>query len=168
MVLYNFKAIRVVPDAKDFIDIVLSKTQRGTPTVVHNGWAITRIRQFYTRKVIAPPPPSAVPGHLACARPRRPCRQHSRLVCLPMRLLLVWAAPRPCMVLGWQALTFHKHQLTFHKPQHHRERASAELTEPARHVLLPAGEIRAAELARQAISHPGGISQGADVAIRPR
>ena len=56
MVLYNFKAIRVVPDAKDFIDIVLSKTQRGTPTVVHNGWAITRIRQFYTRKV--PPSPS--------------------------------------------------------------------------------------------------------------
>ena len=56
MVLYNFKAIRVVPDAKDFIDIVLSKTQRGTPTVVHNGWAITRIRQFYTRKVCSRAP----------------------------------------------------------------------------------------------------------------
>lgn len=51
MVLYNFKSIGVVPPAGDFIDIVLSKTQRGTPTVVHKGWAITRIRQFYTRKV---------------------------------------------------------------------------------------------------------------------
>jgi hypothetical protein len=30
---------------------VLSKTQRQTPTVVHNGWAIQRIRQFYMRKV---------------------------------------------------------------------------------------------------------------------
>ncbi len=51
MVLYSFKSIGVVPPAADFIDIVLSKTQRGTPTVVHKGWAITRIRQFYTRKV---------------------------------------------------------------------------------------------------------------------
>mmetsp|Transcript_20120 Transcript_20120/g.43823 ORF Transcript_20120/g.43823 Transcript_20120/m.43823 type:complete len:675 (+) Transcript_20120:351-2375(+) len=48
---YNFKSIQVVPTAKDFIDIVLSKTQRGTPTVVHNGWKIQRIRQFYMRKV---------------------------------------------------------------------------------------------------------------------
>ena len=47
----NLKTIQVVPGAKDFIDIVLSKTQRGTPTVVHNGWAIQRIRQFYMRKV---------------------------------------------------------------------------------------------------------------------
>ncbi|EFJ51403.1 hypothetical protein VOLCADRAFT_57006 [Volvox carteri f. nagariensis] len=51
MPTYNLKAIGVVPGAKDFIDIVLSKTQRGTPTVVHNGWAIQRIRQFYMRKV---------------------------------------------------------------------------------------------------------------------
>lgn len=51
MPTYNFKSIQVVPTAKDFIDIVLSKTQRGTPTVVHNGWAIQRIRQFYMRKV---------------------------------------------------------------------------------------------------------------------
>ena len=51
MVLYNFKTIQIVPTGKDFIDIVLSKTQRQTPTVVHNGWAITRIRQFYMRKV---------------------------------------------------------------------------------------------------------------------
>lgn len=51
MPTYNFKTIQVVPGAKDFIDIVLSKTQRGTPTVVHNGWNIQRIRQFYMRKV---------------------------------------------------------------------------------------------------------------------
>lgn len=52
MPVYNFKSIQVVPPAKDFIDIVLSKTQRQTPTVVHNGWQITRIRSFYMRKVI--------------------------------------------------------------------------------------------------------------------
>ena len=40
-----------VPTAKDFIDVVLSRTQRQTPTVVHRGYAITRIRQFYMRKV---------------------------------------------------------------------------------------------------------------------
>lgn len=51
MPAYNFKALEAVPTAKDFIDIVLSKTQRQTPTVVHNGWAIARIRQFYMRKV---------------------------------------------------------------------------------------------------------------------
>lgn len=34
---YNFKAIGQVPSNKDFIDVVLSKTQRQTPTVVHNG-----------------------------------------------------------------------------------------------------------------------------------
>eukprot|EP00201_Polytomella_parva_P017223 CAMPEP_0175061054 /NCGR_PEP_ID=MMETSP0052_2-20121109/13375_1 /TAXON_ID=51329 ORGANISM="Polytomella parva, Strain SAG 63-3" /NCGR_SAMPLE_ID=MMETSP0052_2 /ASSEMBLY_ACC=CAM_ASM_000194 /LENGTH=691 /DNA_ID=CAMNT_0016326873 /DNA_START=32 /DNA_END=2107 /DNA_ORIENTATION=- len=47
----NLKTITTVPTAKDFIDIVLSKTQRGTPTVVHNGWSIQRIRQFYMRKI---------------------------------------------------------------------------------------------------------------------
>eukprot|EP00775_Hariotina_reticulata_P009918 gene9918-10075_t len=51
MPAYNFKSMQVVPPAKDFIDIVLSKTQRQTPTVVHNGWQIQRIRQFYMRKV---------------------------------------------------------------------------------------------------------------------
>jgi nucleolar GTP-binding protein len=51
MPAYNFKSMAVVPPAKDFIDIVLSKTQRQTPTVVHNGWQIQRIRQFYMRKV---------------------------------------------------------------------------------------------------------------------
>ncbi len=51
MPAYNFKSMQMVPPAKDFIDIVLSKTQRGTPTVCHNGWQIQRIRQFYIRKV---------------------------------------------------------------------------------------------------------------------
>ena len=48
---YNFKKIAVVPPASDFIDAVLSRTQRQTPTVVHAGYAIARIRQFYMRKV---------------------------------------------------------------------------------------------------------------------
>ncbi|EFN79973.1 nucleolar GTP-binding protein 1 [Harpegnathos saltator] len=51
MALYNFKKITVVPTAKDFIDIILSKTQRKTPTVIHRHYKITRIRAFYTRKV---------------------------------------------------------------------------------------------------------------------
>ncbi|CAK9825700.1 Nucleolar GTP-binding protein 1 [Anthophora retusa] len=51
MGLYNFKKIAVVPAAKDFIDIILSKTQRKTPTVVHKNYKITRIRAFYVRKV---------------------------------------------------------------------------------------------------------------------
>lgn len=34
MPAYNFKSMSIVPTAKDFIDIVLSKTQRQTPTVV--------------------------------------------------------------------------------------------------------------------------------------
>lgn len=51
MVLYNFKKIQVVPDGKDFLDIVLSKTQRKTPTVVHPQYSIARIRKFYMRKV---------------------------------------------------------------------------------------------------------------------
>ncbi|XP_070535478.1 GTP-binding protein 4-like [Ptychodera flava] len=48
---YNFKKITVVPSSKDFIDIVLSKTQRKTPTVIHKHYAIGRIRHFYMRKV---------------------------------------------------------------------------------------------------------------------
>jgi nucleolar GTP-binding protein len=48
---YNFKKIMVVPTSSDFIDFTLSKIQRKTPTVVHPGYNITRIRQFYMRKV---------------------------------------------------------------------------------------------------------------------
>ncbi|XP_063698494.1 nucleolar GTP-binding protein 1 [Culicoides brevitarsis] len=51
MSLYNFKKIMVVPPAKSFIDIILSKTQRKTPTVVHKHYKISRIRAFYMRKV---------------------------------------------------------------------------------------------------------------------
>lgn len=33
------------------VDICLTRTQRKTPTVVHPGYAISRIRKFYMRKV---------------------------------------------------------------------------------------------------------------------
>ena len=48
---YNFKKIAVVPTSKDFTDVVLSKTQRKTPTVIHRHYKIGRIRSFYMRKV---------------------------------------------------------------------------------------------------------------------
>ncbi|GAB2282445.1 hypothetical protein Dimus_016988 [Dionaea muscipula] len=51
MVKYNLKKITVVPNGKEMVDIVLSRTQRQTPTVVHKGYAISRLRQFYMRKV---------------------------------------------------------------------------------------------------------------------
>ena len=51
MSYYNFKKICVVPTSKHFTDIVLSKTQRKTPTVVHKHYKISRIRSFYMRKV---------------------------------------------------------------------------------------------------------------------
>lgn len=41
----------MVPSSKDFTDIILSKTQRKTPTVVHRRYQISRIRNFYMRKV---------------------------------------------------------------------------------------------------------------------
>ena len=44
-----FKSIRVVPE--DIIDIVLSKTQRKTPTEIHPNFQISRIRKFYMTKV---------------------------------------------------------------------------------------------------------------------
>jgi nucleolar GTP-binding protein len=51
MVVYNFKKIQTVPSASDFVDIVLTRTQRKTPTVIHPTYAISRIRAFYMRKV---------------------------------------------------------------------------------------------------------------------
>jgi len=51
MAYYNFKKICVVPTSKDFTDVVLSKTQRKTPTVIHRHYKISRIRSFYMRKV---------------------------------------------------------------------------------------------------------------------
>lgn len=49
--MYKFKEIQTIPPAKQLVDIVLSKTNRKTPTVVHPGFKITRIRSFYMRKV---------------------------------------------------------------------------------------------------------------------
>lgn len=51
MVVYNFKRITVVPAGAEIIDVVLARTQRKTPTVVHPGFKISRIRKFYMRKV---------------------------------------------------------------------------------------------------------------------
>ncbi len=48
---YSFGSIQPVPPLNDFLDIVLSRTQRKTPTVVHKGYAIGRIRDFYLRKI---------------------------------------------------------------------------------------------------------------------
>ncbi len=48
---YNFKSMHAVLPAKELINVVLSKTQRKTPTVVHPGYEIGRIRGFYMRKV---------------------------------------------------------------------------------------------------------------------
>ncbi|KDE03466.1 nucleolar GTP-binding protein 1, variant [Microbotryum lychnidis-dioicae p1A1 Lamole] len=45
------KAIAPVPTAQEFLDVILSKTQRKTPTVIRSGFKITRIRSFYMRKV---------------------------------------------------------------------------------------------------------------------
>ncbi|KAF9478359.1 P-loop containing nucleoside triphosphate hydrolase protein [Pholiota conissans] len=47
----GLKAIAPVPTAADFLDIVLSKTQKKTPTVIHKNFKISRIRNFYMRKV---------------------------------------------------------------------------------------------------------------------
>mmetsp|Transcript_26169 Transcript_26169/g.55209 ORF Transcript_26169/g.55209 Transcript_26169/m.55209 type:complete len:729 (-) Transcript_26169:178-2364(-) len=51
MPVYNFKKMAPVPSANDLVDIVLTRTQRRTPTVVHPGYKITRIRNFYMRKI---------------------------------------------------------------------------------------------------------------------
>ncbi|KIM31187.1 hypothetical protein M408DRAFT_255289 [Serendipita vermifera MAFF 305830] len=51
MATKGIKPIAPVPTANDFLDIVLSKTQRKTPTVIHKNFKISRIRNFYMRKV---------------------------------------------------------------------------------------------------------------------
>jgi len=43
--------MRSIPNSKNFIDVVLSQTQRKTPTVIHKNYAIQRVREFYIRKV---------------------------------------------------------------------------------------------------------------------
>ncbi|KAL2177214.1 P-loop containing nucleoside triphosphate hydrolase protein [Thermothelomyces heterothallicus CBS 202.75] len=46
-----WKDIAPVPTAQEFIDIILSRTQRRLPTQIRAGFKISRIRAFYTRKV---------------------------------------------------------------------------------------------------------------------
>ncbi|KAF2727780.1 nucleolar GTP-binding protein 1 [Polyplosphaeria fusca] len=47
----QWKDIPVVPSSQEFLDIVLSRTQRRLPTQIRAGFKISRIRAFYTRKV---------------------------------------------------------------------------------------------------------------------
>lgn len=51
MPVYNFKKMAPVPSGPDLVDIVLMRTQRRTPTVIHPGYKIQRIRAFYMRKI---------------------------------------------------------------------------------------------------------------------
>ena len=47
----TWKEIAPVPNSQEFLDIVLSRTQRRLPTQIRSGFKISRIRAFYTRKV---------------------------------------------------------------------------------------------------------------------
>ncbi|KAL9610557.1 MAG: hypothetical protein Q9167_004738 [Letrouitia subvulpina] len=47
----TWKEIQPVPTSQEFLDIVLSRTQRRLPTQIRPGFKISRIRAFYTRKV---------------------------------------------------------------------------------------------------------------------
>ncbi|EMR72175.1 putative nucleolar gtp-binding protein [Eutypa lata UCREL1] len=47
----TWKDIPPVPTSQEFLDIVLSRTQRRLPTQIRAGFKISRIRSFYTRKV---------------------------------------------------------------------------------------------------------------------
>ncbi|KAI9857075.1 MAG: Nucleolar GTP-binding protein 1 [Vezdaea acicularis] len=47
----TWKDIQPVPTSAEFLDIVLSRTQRRLPTQIRAGFKISRIRSFYTRKV---------------------------------------------------------------------------------------------------------------------
>ena len=40
-----------MPTSQEFLDVVLSRTQRRLPTQIRSGFKISRIRNFYTRKV---------------------------------------------------------------------------------------------------------------------
>jgi len=51
MPVYNFKKMGAIPTSTEMVDIVLTRTQRKTPTVVHPGYKINRIRSFYMRKI---------------------------------------------------------------------------------------------------------------------
>ena len=102
----NLKHIAAVPTAKDFIDIVLSRTQRQTPTVVHRGVRTPRPPAACTARHAATdtrhtphrPPvchfPHPVLLHAQGASTRHPsrhrCRRHTPRVLCPFyaRLLL--------------------------------------------------------------------------------
>lgn len=47
----TWKDIPVIPNSNEFLDVVLNRTQRKTPTVIRPGFKISRIRAFYMRKV---------------------------------------------------------------------------------------------------------------------
>ncbi|KAL7270972.1 Nucleolar GTP-binding protein 1 [Rhizina undulata] len=47
----TWKSIAPVPTSEEFLDIVLSRTQRRLPTQIRAGFKISRIRAFYLRKV---------------------------------------------------------------------------------------------------------------------
>uniref|UniRef100_A0A060TIA6 Nucleolar GTP-binding protein 1 n=1 Tax=Blastobotrys adeninivorans TaxID=409370 RepID=A0A060TIA6_BLAAD len=47
----TWKDIPVIPNHNEFLDVVLNRTQRKTPTVIRPGFKISRIRAFYMRKV---------------------------------------------------------------------------------------------------------------------
>lgn len=47
----TWKEIPPVPTSQEFLDVVLSRTQRRLPTQIRSGFQISRIRNFYTRKV---------------------------------------------------------------------------------------------------------------------
>ncbi|RPB22988.1 P-loop containing nucleoside triphosphate hydrolase protein [Terfezia boudieri ATCC MYA-4762] len=47
----TWKSIAPVPTSQEFLDIVLSRTQRKLPTQIRAGFKISRIRAFYLRKV---------------------------------------------------------------------------------------------------------------------
>ncbi|KAI1496551.1 nucleolar GTP-binding protein 1 [Biscogniauxia marginata] len=47
----SWKDIPPVPNHTEFLDIVLSRTQRRLPTQIRAGFKISRIRGFYTRKI---------------------------------------------------------------------------------------------------------------------
>jgi nucleolar GTP-binding protein len=49
-VVTQWKDIPPVPTTQEFLDIVLSRTQRRLPTQIRVGFKISRIRAFYTRK----------------------------------------------------------------------------------------------------------------------
>ena len=40
-----------IPESNTFINIILSKLQKKTPTIVHKQFSIQKIRQFYFRKI---------------------------------------------------------------------------------------------------------------------